>query len=59
MVKEGHLDTFSVTRDWEFYFSVIRDSWYKSILCLCEFKFWLFVNVKPCFEFPVMREKAK
>ena len=34
--------TFSVTRDWEFYFSVIHDSWYKSILCPCELEFWLF-----------------
>ena len=44
--------TFSVTRDLEFYFSVIRDSWYKS-------NFDFFVNVKSYFEFPVMREKAK
>ena len=36
--------TFSVTRDWEFYFSVIRDSWYKSILRPCEFEFWLFLE---------------
>ena len=34
--------TFSMTRDREFYFSVIRDSWCKSILRPCEFEFELF-----------------
>ena len=34
--------TFSLTHDREFYFAVIRDSWYKSNLCPHEFKFWLF-----------------
>ena len=34
--------TFSVMRDWEFYFSVIRDSQYKSNLRPREFEFWLF-----------------
>ena len=51
--------TFSVTRDCELYFSVIRDSWYKSILRPRKFEFSLFVNVKSCFEFPVMCEKSK
>ena len=30
---------FSVTHDWGFYFSAIRDSWYKSILHPLEFEF--------------------
>ena len=34
--------TFSVTPDWEFNFSVIRDSRYKSNLRPREFEFWLF-----------------
>ena len=37
---------------------MIRDSWYKPILHPYEFEFRLFVNVKSCFEFPVMCEKA-
>ena len=35
--------TFFLTRDWEnFYFCVIRDSWYKPILRPREYEFWLF-----------------
>ena len=34
--------TFSMMHDCKFYFSVIRDSWYKTILCPHEFKFGLF-----------------
>ena len=32
----------TVTYDWEFYFSMNRDSWYKCNLRLCELEFWLF-----------------
>ena len=49
--------TFSVTGDGEFYFSVIRDINLFYVHMNSNFDF--FVSVKSCFQFPVMREKAK
>ena len=49
--------TFSMTRDWGFYFFVILGINLFYIRVNSNFDF--VVNMKSCFKFPVMREKAK
>ena len=52
--------TFSMTRDWEFYFSVIHDSWYINLFYVhVNLNFDFFMNVKSSCEFPVVHEKAR
>ena len=52
--------TFSMTRDWEFYFSVIHDSWYINLFYVhVNLNFDFFMNMKSSCEFPVVHEKAR